>query len=91
MATVYLFCCNILLSLLLIPFGKWALGLLLFQLGVKAVVDHALLGMMCRFFQRSDLMKVFWPAQFLHIAYIIGIGTLGNLVKQYHWKGRKVK
>ena len=53
--------------------------------------DFFFLRMMCRFFKREDLMPIFLPAQFLHIIYIAVIGVLGNVVKRYEWKGRKVK
>lgn len=92
LALVFFFCLNIVLSLLLIPFlGKTALLLFLIQIAIKAIVDYRQLNEMAQFFYRSDLMAVFVPALFMHIAYIVVIGTLANLVKGYEWKGRKVK
>ena len=35
-------------------------------------------------------MEVFIPSQFLHLIYIIIVGTLGNLIP-YKWKGRRIK
>ena len=92
LALVFLFCVNIVVSLLLIPFwGKTALVLFLIQIAIKGVVDYRQLNEMSQFFYRSDLMTVFVPALFMHIAYIVVIGTLANVVKSYEWKGRKVK
>ncbi len=91
LALVYFFCVNIVLSLLLIPFlGAKALFLFLIQIVIKAIVDYRQLNSMAQFFYRSDLMAIFVPALFMHIAYIVGIGTLANLVKRYEWKGRRV-
>jgi cellulose synthase/poly-beta-1,6-N-acetylglucosamine synthase-like glycosyltransferase len=90
LAVVYLYCWNMLLSVLLIPFWSFAWTIALGQILVKIIVDYLLLGTMTTFFRRPDLMRVFLPSQLLHIAYIVGIGTLGNLVKRYEWKGRRV-
>lgn len=91
LALVFFFCISIVLSFCLIPFfGKMMLLLLLIQLFVKAIMDYFFLSMMSQFFDRSDLMRSFIPAFFMHLFYIVGIGTLANLVKQYEWKGRKV-
>ena len=67
------------------------LYLFLFQLLVKGVMDYLFLNQVSHFFDRSDLMRSFIPAFFMHIAYIIGIGLMANLVKQYEWKGRNVR
>jgi cellulose synthase/poly-beta-1,6-N-acetylglucosamine synthase-like glycosyltransferase len=91
LAIVYLYCWNLLVSVLLIPFWPFAWKIALGQILVKIVADYLLLGTMTTFFNRKDLMRVFLPSQLLHIAYIVGIGTLGNLVKRYEWKGRKVR
>jgi len=92
LALVFFFCINIVLSMLLIPFlGKTALVLFLIQIAIKAIVDYRQLNKMAQFFYRSDLMAVFVPALFMHIVYIVAIGTLANLVKRYEWKGRKVR
>ena len=89
---VFLFCCNIIVSLCLIPFwGITALLLFLLQVTIKGIADFRQLNGMTQFFYRSDLMAIFVPALFMHIAYIVVIGTLANLVKRYRWKGREVK
>jgi cellulose synthase/poly-beta-1,6-N-acetylglucosamine synthase-like glycosyltransferase len=92
LAMVFFFCNNILFNLLLIPFlGKIALELFLLQLLIKAIMDFILLSPISTFFKRKDLMKIFIPAFFGHIIYIIVVGTLANLVFNYEWKGRKVR
>ncbi len=91
LAVVYLFCWAILLNLLLIPFWAGAGWLLLLQLGAKTVVDYALLRSTTRYFGRGDLMWVFVSAQLWHVVYIVVVGTVGNLVKSYWWRGRRVR
>jgi cellulose synthase/poly-beta-1,6-N-acetylglucosamine synthase-like glycosyltransferase len=87
---VFLFCCNIILSFLLIPFYGFLMVLVfIFQLLIKSVMDYFFLNKMANFFNRKDLMNSFIPAQFLHIAYIVGIGFLSVFIKKYYWKGRK--
>ncbi len=90
LAMVFFFCCNIILSFLLIPFVGWTMFWLFgIQVLIKGVMDFFFLRMMCHFFDRKDLMRVFLPSLFMHIVYIAIIGTMGNLVKEYEWKGRK--
>lgn len=67
---------------LIVPFGI----LLLY----KIVADYLLLHTASTFFGRKDLLRVFWPAQVLHIVYIAGVGLWANLYKKYQWKGRRV-
>lgn len=89
---VFIYCCTIVLSFSAIIFIniKWAfLFLILFS--IKAISDYFFLGKMAAYFNRSDLMKSYWYAQILHILYIVVIGTLSNLKKQYKWKGRAVR
>lgn len=89
---VFIYCCTIILSFFAIIFLniKWAfLFVILFS--IKAVSDYFFLGKMAAYFNRSDLMKNYLPAQILHILYIAVIGILSNLKKQYKWKGRAVR
>ena len=67
------------------PLALFALGLFL----AKTAVDFRFLGELCRYFGRQDLMRRYLFSQVLHIAYILVIGTLANLVKHYEWKGRR--
>ena len=91
-AMVFFFCCNILLSLLLISVFGWQMALLfIIQLFIKLFWDYQLLHTACHYFKKEDLMRSFLPSQLLHIGYIIGIGILGNVVKRYEWKDRVVK
>ena len=92
LALVFFFCVSIVVNLFLLPFffGK-IIKVLLIQLLVKTIIDYFFLNQMSVFFGRKDLMKIFLPAQVFHIFYIAIIGFLGNVVKRYEWKGRKVK
>jgi cellulose synthase/poly-beta-1,6-N-acetylglucosamine synthase-like glycosyltransferase len=89
LAMVFFFCCNIVLSLFLIP---W-IGIYCFviQLLVKSIIDFFFLKDLAQYFERKDLMRVFLPSQLLHILYIVVVGIKSNMVKEYEWKGRKVK
>lgn len=76
-----------LLSLFVPGFGYCLLILLLFKVGA----DYLLLSAASTFFQRKDLLRVFWQAQVLHILYIAVVGLWANVRKQYEWKGRQVQ
>ena len=92
LALVFFFCVSIVLNFFLLPFFFAKIGwVFLAQFLIKTIVDFFYLNHMAGFFQRKDLMKIFFPAQVFHIFYIFVIGLLGNLVKEYNWKGRKVK
>ena len=89
---VFFFCCNIPLSLLLIfIFGKIAFYLFIFQCLVKLACDVTLLYPICVFFNRKDLTKVFFPAFWGHLVYIIIVGILASVLYNYEWKGRYVR
>ena len=89
---VFLFCWSIVLSLLLAVWWGWPpAGLAAILFLVKTTIDYFFLGEMARYFGRRDLIKSYLPSQFLHLAYIIAVGTLANVVKRYEWKGRRVK
>lgn len=79
----------IILSFLLIPWvGAWAF---LFGFGLKSLADYRLLNRAARFFQREPLLLLFWKAQLLHVLYIVGTGSAALFVKNYHWKGRRLR
>jgi len=93
--TVFLFCCSIWVNLALVLMypvvGLLAnnLWILLFQITIKAHFDYLFLSEMCRYFNRRDLLRWFWPSFFLHTAYIVLLGTASIFLKKYEWKGRK--
>ena len=92
LALVFFFCVSIVFNIFLLPFFWKEIGwILLTQIVVKSIIDFFFLNMMCNFFERKDLMKTFISSQVLHILYIAVIGFLGNVKKEYQWKGRKVK
>ncbi|TAK37273.1 MAG: glycosyltransferase [Saprospiraceae bacterium] len=89
---VFFYCWSIVISLAMVPWwGEKALFLFLGLLAVKALADYFFLSIMARFFEKSELMKSYVPSQFLHIIYIVAVGVLGNVVKRYEWKGRRVR
>ena len=58
---------------------------------IKTAADYFFLDKMADYFNRKDLMKTYVGSQLLHILYIVVIGCLSNVKKQYRWKGRKVR
>jgi len=64
----------------------WCIGLIVF----KTLVELFFLWPVARFFQKTRLLWQFFPAQFLHIPYIIAAGWLGKF-GSYDWKSRKVR
>lgn len=89
---VWLTCLGCLTSLVSSIFLGWSmLWTCLIQLGIKAIADFFFLRIATHFFRRQDLMTYFLPALFMHVLYISIIGLMGNLVKQYRWKGRRVR
>jgi cellulose synthase/poly-beta-1,6-N-acetylglucosamine synthase-like glycosyltransferase len=86
------------LSVLMIPLniivGFFCCPMLIVIAGIqffsKSVIDYIFLGKMAAWYRREELMKTFWSSQVMHIIYIVGVGTLGNIL-QYKWKGRKLK
>ena len=92
LAMVFLFCLSIVFSLLATLILGWTALLYFGALFLlKTIADYFFLKRAARFFNRKDLMSSFFLAQWLHILYIVIIGILGNLVKKYEWKGRKVR
>jgi cellulose synthase/poly-beta-1,6-N-acetylglucosamine synthase-like glycosyltransferase len=70
---------------------KAFLWVALVLLGCKFMADAIFLYQMSNFFDRKDLMKGYLSAAFLHLCYILGIGTASLFIKKYEWKGRKVQ
>ncbi len=92
LAMVFVFCWNILISLCLSIFYDTSfLSIFLLQFVVKTLADYFFLNIMSRFFNRTDLMRPFLTPQYIHILYIVVVGSLANFKKTYIWKGRKVK
>lgn len=81
----------ILLPIAAIWLGVDALIIALFLFFVKALADFLLLRKAANFFARPDLMRIFIPAEFIHTLYIFVIGLLASVIKEYTWKGRRVR
>lgn len=61
------------------------------SLGIKTLADYRLLKRACQYAGQPWLLRHFALSELMHIAYMIGIGVLGNVVKRYEWKGRQVQ
>lgn len=88
---VFGLCWAIIVAALLSPFVPGFSWCLLILLLAKVGADCLLLSTASTFFQRKDLLRVFWQAQVLHILYIAIVGLWANVRKQYEWKGRQVQ
>ncbi|AEE50940.1 glycosyltransferase [Haliscomenobacter hydrossis] len=89
---VFVLCWSILLHLIFLPLAPVTLGIsLLIQWACKIWADDQLLRAGANFFHRQDLLRIFWPAQLLHVLYIASVGFWANVQKKYSWKGRKVR
>ncbi|MBK9338106.1 MAG: glycosyltransferase [Lewinellaceae bacterium] len=91
LAVAFLSCSTIVLHAGLLFFLPGLVWLWIGQLLVKALADYMLLREMCIFFGRRELLRGFWPAFFLHTAYIAGVGAGSLAVRKYVWKGRQVR
>ncbi|MEY3052462.1 MAG: hypothetical protein RLY31_2247 [Bacteroidota bacterium] len=92
LTSVFLFCWGIVLSAALAGVaGQFPLLLASGMLLVKCTADYRFLSAMTRYFGRNDLLRSFPAAQIFHLLYILAVGTYANLVRQYEWKGRKVR
>lgn len=91
LGVVFLICLQIVGGLLLGLFWPELWLIFAFQLFVKTTADYYFLNLSTQFFNRQDLMSSFFPAQVLHICYILSIGVLSSLRKEYTWKGRVVQ
>jgi hypothetical protein len=91
-ASVYFFHLSIILNLILGLFWNPTFAIMgVLQLFLKAIVDYGYLNNLNRFFKIEKLFR-FYPLQvILHTLYIVLIGTLGNVMKEYYWKGRRTK
>jgi len=67
---------------------SWLFSVFVLQLIGKSLIDFVYLSTAASFFNRSDLLWVFLPAQIMHILYITIVGFAGN-IGNYSWKGRK--
>jgi len=92
-ALIWLFCISIPINLLAGIFVPVLLYLGLAQFAIKIVLDFIFLRSAAISFDRKDLvqMSVYIPSIFLELSYVIVIGLLGLFVKNYEWKGRRVR
>lgn len=88
---VYIFCINLIFSLILSFWHPVLIFVFLIPLASKAIADYYFLKNISTWFDRSDLMRQFLPSFFLHCWYIVSVGTAAMVVKKYEWKGRKVR
>ena len=94
MALIFLFHALIFINFLLagVLMNSWLLYAGLIMLLVKAILDFRLLHRLKSFFDYPySLTKGFINMIFLHSLYILLIGINGLFVRNYIWKGRRVR
>ncbi|HVB02440.1 MAG TPA: glycosyltransferase [Chitinophagaceae bacterium] len=88
---IFMYCWNLLFPALAVIAAYhpdtwfWLAALLLY----KAIIEWVFLVPVARFFGKLRMLWLLFPAQFLHIPYILLSVFLGK-VKTYQWKGRRV-
>lgn len=63
----------------------------LFLFFIKMLIDFPLMQKACRFFGQEFSFFIFIALEISYIPYVSSIGIVGNFVKNYTWKGRRVK
>jgi cellulose synthase/poly-beta-1,6-N-acetylglucosamine synthase-like glycosyltransferase len=58
---------------------------------LKVLADCLLMYQAARFFHNLRLLRQILLLQLVYIPYVLWIGIAGNLVKEYAWKGRRVR
>jgi cellulose synthase/poly-beta-1,6-N-acetylglucosamine synthase-like glycosyltransferase len=89
LALVYLSVLSLIINFSGAYFSDTMLKLAAIQFVVKWLVDIPLLWATSCYFNKLNLMRTYFSSQLMHILYIVGVGTLGNLLS-YEWKGRKL-
>ena len=89
---VYLLCCGLILLPLVFFFLEGRLEFVcILACFIKFITDYILLYKAATFFgKKEELFKNYVVSSFIHIGYIVYIGTLSLFKKQYEWKGRTV-
>ena len=70
---------------------KWLIGAAMNLSLIYLAIDYFFLRETTRFFDQSHAMTNYIPAKIFHWLYIILVGTLSFVWREYKWKGRKVK
>jgi cellulose synthase/poly-beta-1,6-N-acetylglucosamine synthase-like glycosyltransferase len=91
LALVFFFCWTLVINIFLLPFFTELRRLFIFQIIVKMGIDFLFLREMSLFFNKKNLLRWFIPSCFMHIVYIAFVGLMSQLVKNYEWKGRKLR
>lgn len=65
------------------------LYMLIFLILLKWMPDFILLKNICKYYDRKNLMRWFFPLSVVYPVYVVLTGFLGLIGKSYHWKGRK--
>jgi cellulose synthase/poly-beta-1,6-N-acetylglucosamine synthase-like glycosyltransferase len=86
----YLFNVSIVFNFLVGIVFHYFIYIFLIQFISKCIVEFLFLRSTSKYFNQIELMKIFVPAQFVHIIYIVSVGLLGQL-KSFSWKGRSMK
>ena len=87
LGAVFFFVVSLVINFIGAIFSTSFLFLFLAQLTIKIISDYRLLKSTSQYYGRGGLMSSFYSSQWMHIVYIVFVGSLGNLLK-FDWKGR---
>lgn len=88
-AAIWLLSLSIIVNIILIPFtGAFSLFVVLTQLLIKGAMDFLYLQNMCKYFDKSKVLKRFIPAFLLQTLYIFVLGLVALWGGKHEWKGR---
>lgn len=76
---------------LLVFYHKSFFFISLFLFVIKMLFDFPLMRKACHFFGQKFSFFIFIALEISYIPYVSSIGIVGNFVKNYTWKGRKVQ
>jgi len=86
---IWLLSLSIIVNVILIPFtGAFTLFIALTQLLIKGIMDFLFLQNMCKYFDKSKVLKYFIPAFLVQTFYIFAIGIVALIGGKSEWKGR---
>lgn len=87
LGAVFFFVVTLVINFIGAFFSKTLLILLIIQVIIKIISDFRLLKSTSQYYGIGHLMRSFLSSQWMHIVYIVFVGSLGNLLK-FDWKGR---
>jgi cellulose synthase/poly-beta-1,6-N-acetylglucosamine synthase-like glycosyltransferase len=90
LALVWLFMFSLALTFIFAFFEPYLFLILFISFLIKIIADFVLLNSASAYFNKKNLLRIFFPAVFLHCAYVLTIGFMAIFKRKYNWKGREM-